>query len=273
MRYIRPETIEQATAEIAKGGTPLAGGTVLVPEIKRVRGEDLTLVDIGRIDALRELKAIDGCLYIGATVTLARIFANAELKDKSAAIVRAAEAVGNPQVRRAATIGGNLALGIPGADLPPALLVLEAEAVLMDQDGESCHPIAQMIEAGVPAGHLIAAIKVPIEVGRRSGFLKFAWRRASGKTIVNVAAALRIEDGLVVAPRLAVGGLGSHATRLPRSEKILDGQVWNESLAEEAARLAASEAVFDVPSPPGEKYRRKLVAAGIRQLLKDMAKS
>jgi len=273
MRYLRPTTLEQAIAGIGEGGIPLAGGTVLVPELKHSAGENVTVVDIGRLAALREMKVQHDDVQIGAAVTLARLSAHADLQRYATALVEAAETVGNPQVRRAATVGGNIALGIPGADLIPALLVLDAEVMLFGTAGEELLLIEQIIKNGMPAGRLITGIKINFHESRRSRFRKFAWRLASGKTIVNVAAALRIENGRIMAPKLTAGGLSKHPSRLPLAENFLDGQAWSDSLIEQAARAAAAEVVVDVISPPAEKYRRKLVAAGLRQLLTEMSRS
>jgi hypothetical protein len=59
---------------------------------------------------------------------------------------------------------------------------------------------------------------------------------------------------------------------LPLAENSLDGQIWSDSLIEQTARAAAAEVVVDVISPPAEKYRRRLVAAGLRQLLAEMSR-
>jgi carbon-monoxide dehydrogenase medium subunit len=272
MRYIRPLTIEEAVSRVAEGGIPLAGGTVLVPELTRRGSEGLTVVDIGFLSALRELGLQDGYLRVGAMVTLARIGASIEAQNGYTALARAAAAVGNPQVRRVATVGGNLAFGLPVADLPPALLVLDAQVVYFGPTGEVSQPIAQVVADGIPAGCLILAVRIPQEDKRRSSFLKFAWRQASGKTIVSVATALRVEDNLIVAPRLAIGGLCHHATRLLEAERALVGRAWSEDLVEDVTRIAAVEAVCDVTGPPGEEYRRRLVTVGIRRALREIAR-
>jgi CO/xanthine dehydrogenase FAD-binding subunit len=119
---------------------------------------------------------------------------------------------------------------------------------------------------------LITGVKITLHKSRLSRFRKFAWRRASGKTLVNVAAALRIENGRIAAPRLAAGGLSKHPSRLPLAENSLEGQIWSDSLIEQTARAAAAEVVVDVISSPAEKYRRRLVAAGLRQLLAEMSR-
>ena len=275
MRYIRPRTIEEATSLLTRveGPTPLAGGTVLVPELTRQGGEGLTMIDIGRIEALRTMDRQDGSLHLGATVTLARLASSVEVQADYSALAQAAALIGNPNVRRTATVGGNLAFARPLADLPPVLLALGADVVLSSASGVERRPIARMITEGVPEGCLITAVNVPHVAGRRSGFRKFAWRQSSGKTLVSVAGALRLQEGHIVQPRLAVGGLCRRATRLLETEEALAGQHWSEDLVAEIARLAAAQAVCDVEGPPSADYRRRLVAAGVRHVLATIATS
>lgn len=275
MKYTKPQTIEEVVALLAttRGAVLLAGGTVLVPELTHEGGEGLTVIDAGGIEALHFLGQRDGHLQIGAMVTLARIAASAEVQAGHAALVQAAAMVGNPNIRRAATIGGNLAFGRPVADLPPALLALDAEVLLFGPDGIEARTIAQVITEGVPTARVITAVRMPNSDGQCSGFLKFAWRQASGKTIVNIAVALRIEEGRIAAPRLAVGGLCRHASRVLEAEQALEGRLLDEDLVEDVARVAAAQAVCDVPGPPAEDYRRRLVAAGVRRVLTEMVNS
>jgi len=87
------------------------------------------LVDIGRLKELARIWSDDTALYLGATSSLARIAVDAAIRSNFQALAEAAAAVGNPQVRRAATIGGNVALGSATADLVPALLVLDAQVI------------------------------------------------------------------------------------------------------------------------------------------------
>ncbi|MFQ5627696.1 MAG: FAD binding domain-containing protein [bacterium] len=218
---------------------------------------------------LQDLRFEDNVLHIGAAVSLARIAEYTLIEEKFPALAQAAQAIGNPQVRQAGTIGGNLAAGFRGADIPPALLVLDAEIVISGSDVEKLYPIEKLIQERLPAGHLITAIKVSKKANQRSAFRKFTWRRSSGKTIVNVAAALKVQNGRIMESRLAAGGI-NRARRLPEAERILDGQVVADTVIAEAARTAAQEVIANVSKPPTEKYRRKLIAAGFQQILTEM---
>ena len=273
MRYLAPKTLDEAIAEIAAGGVPLAGGTVLVPEISRSAIESRTFVDLRRIATLHEVVLQNDHLHLGAMATLAHLARHHQVLTSYTAVARAAAMVGNPQVRRVATVGGNLALGLPVADMPPALLVLDAQVTQLGSQGSTTQPVADFFVNASPRQGLIISVQVPRAEGRRSNFIKFAWRQSSGKTIVNVAVSLRLENGVIAAPRVATGGLSLRATRLPATESMIDGQQWQESLIVAAAHTAAEEVACEVESSPGEAYRRRLVRVGVQRLLMEVGEA
>lgn len=260
MRYTRPSTLTETLAALGQGGLALGGGTLLlIRDAADVVPEPL-FVDLQALPTLHDLSLDGAFLSIGAMVTLARIAASPLIAPSWEALAQAARAVGNPNVRRAATIGGNVAW--PSGDLHVALLVLDASIVC---DGGACElPIQTLIEEGISHGALVTSIRLPPDDTRRSAFVKFAWRAASGKTIVAVAASTTATN---VAPRLAAAGVAGRAMRLPDTEALLAAGPVTPQLVEEAARAAADELPFEMLKPPGEKYRRRLVAEGVRRVL------
>jgi len=276
LRYLRPRTVEEAAAAILAGAKPLAGGTVLGPG---AAGEGsaaglavavavaVAVADLALLEPLRELRLDEGAAWIGALVSVACLEGSAPLGPDHAALRSAAASIGNPHVRRAATVGGNLALRVPSASLPPALLVLDAEALLFGPAGPSACSVEVLLGAGLPSGALITAVRVPVVAGRRSACVKYAGRHASGRAIASVAASVRIEGGAAVEPRVAVSGL-CRAARLRGVERLLAGRPLDAAAIEAAARAAAREAPFeDVDFAPGEEQRRRLVAEGVRRVL------
>jgi carbon-monoxide dehydrogenase medium subunit len=245
----------------------LAGGTVLVPEVS-ASGGGPDLVDIGGLGALRGITSDRDALIVGAGVTLAAL---ERATIAPPALRAAAAAIGNPHVRHAGTVGGNVAFRMPYANLPPLLIALGANVVLAAPGSEGLVAIDRIATEGVPQRHLITAVRVPIESERRAGFRKFEWRRSSGRTLVTVAASAVVVDGAAHAPRVAVGGICKHARRLPRTEAFLEGRTLDERTLEEASRLALDEVVSDVSEPPSETYRRRLVAAGVSSTLREIA--
>ena len=259
MRYRRAASLAEAIAELGDGAVPLAGGTVIVPEAVR-RGEGPDVVDISRIAALHELTR-GATVRIGAMVTLDQLARLAGLT----ALAAAAAEVGNPAVRLRGTLGGNLGYRAPYPNLPPALIALGARAVLVDAGGERAVAVEDLVRTGPPPGALIARVELAGDAAR-SAFRKFAWRRSSGRTLVTVAV-----GGTPEAPRIAVGGLCRHAVRLPGAEALLAGRAWTADAIRRAAAHAADEAPADVAEFPPAIYRRRLVAAGVRRALADLA--
>jgi carbon-monoxide dehydrogenase medium subunit len=266
MKYFRPLTINEAVSGLAAGGLALAGGTLLVPNLVSQPDSGNTLCDLQQLSDLRAITADAQVIRVGALVSLDALHSSRLIAAECPALAEAALAVGNPQVRNAGTVGGNLAS--PGTDLPPALLVLVAEVVEARPGGEVVQPVAQFLANG--AQGLITEVRLPRQP-QRSRFIKFAWRAASGRTIVSVAGALTIEGGKIADVKLACGGVAPKPARLMAIEQMLVGQARTESLFQEAAKAGAAQVTVTATQLPGEPYRRHLVEAGILQVLKDMA--
>ncbi|HEY5900396.1 MAG TPA: FAD binding domain-containing protein [Burkholderiales bacterium] len=104
----RPRSLAEAT-ELANDPRAriIAGGTDLVPNLRRGLEAPRTVVSLERLPELRKIEPYEGGLRIGACVPLARILEQAQLP---AALREAAQSVGAPGHRNAGTIGGNLCL-------------------------------------------------------------------------------------------------------------------------------------------------------------------
>ena len=88
----------------------LAGGTDLLPNLRRGLLKPAVVIDLAGIDDLRGIAEVDGLLRIGAGVALASLAAHAAVRLRLPALAEAALAVAGPTHRGAATLGGNLCL-------------------------------------------------------------------------------------------------------------------------------------------------------------------
>jgi aerobic carbon-monoxide dehydrogenase medium subunit len=261
MRYLRPHDLADAVAHVAAGAVPIAGGSVVVPRVARGEAEPTTIVDVGHLEPLRRLDADGDELVIGAAVTLDRL---AGLDGEGEAALReAAAGIANPLVRRLGTVGGNVASGLDQADLVPALLVLGAEAVWLGPGGEEREPVAASLGRG--GDWLLTAVRIRRDPGRRSGFAKFAWRRATGTAVASVALAARADNGVIRDPRVGAGGFLPPA-QLEKAEGLLDGKPWNDDAVAEAAAVAALEAA-ERAGLAANDLRPRLVGVGVRRLV------
>ena len=192
---LRPSSVEQALALLAAPGARiLAGGTDLVPRLRRGIERPATLVELGGVKGLDVIEPEGAMLSIGAGVSLARLVEGTGIAPGHAAIVEAARTVAAPAHRSVATVGGNLCLdtrcvfynqsewwraanhyclklgGVTchvapqgarchaafSGDLAPALIVLDAAVELASVHGTRRLPLAELYRDD-GASHLVLA--------------------------------------------------------------------------------------------------------------------
>jgi 4-hydroxybenzoyl-CoA reductase subunit beta len=108
-----PRTLDQA-ARILNGegvnAMPLAGGTDLLPNMKRRQQVPRTLMSLRHIESLTQVKLEDSGSQLGACLTLSDIAEDPRFRNGMMALVQAASQVATPQIRNMATLGGNICL-------------------------------------------------------------------------------------------------------------------------------------------------------------------
>lgn len=142
---LRPTTLEEALdmlAEHGDGAVPLAGGTDLLPNMKHRLLEPEVVVSLAGIDELRGIEsAAGGGLRIGATTTLARIAADEGVRQAAPALAQAAGLVAGPQIRRQATLGGNVLLDTRCQWYNQTYFWRQALGFCLKKDGTVCHVV------------------------------------------------------------------------------------------------------------------------------------
>ena len=112
-RYHAARDSHDAVSALADGGPTamlLAGGTDLVPNMKRRQQTPELLISLRHVQELRGIRVHEGELVIGAATTLADVVRDPAVRDGYPALFRAAAQVATPLIRNTATIGGNLCL-------------------------------------------------------------------------------------------------------------------------------------------------------------------
>ncbi len=106
-----PRTLEEA-ARILDGersnAMPLAGGTDLLPNMKRRQQVPRTLMSLRHIESLTRVALDDSGSRLGACLTLSEIAADPRFRNGLTALAQAASLVATPQIRNMATLGGNI---------------------------------------------------------------------------------------------------------------------------------------------------------------------
>jgi 4-hydroxybenzoyl-CoA reductase subunit beta len=108
-----PRTLEEAARILDGQGPstmPLAGGTDLLPNMKRRQQVPRTLMSLRQIEGLRQIRLENSGSRLGACLTLADIASDARFRNGLTALAQAAAQVATPHIRNMATLGGNLCL-------------------------------------------------------------------------------------------------------------------------------------------------------------------
>jgi 4-hydroxybenzoyl-CoA reductase subunit beta len=108
-----PGTLEEAARILhgeAPDAMPLAGGTDLLPNMKRRQQVPRTLLSLRSVEELRHVRSSDSGARLGACLTLSDIAGDPRFRNGATALAQAAGSVATPQIRNMATLGGNLCL-------------------------------------------------------------------------------------------------------------------------------------------------------------------
>jgi 4-hydroxybenzoyl-CoA reductase subunit beta len=111
-RFHAPSEISEAAKILSESGPDaalLAGGTDLLPNMKRGQQNPATLIGLSRIDALRRISNGSG-ISLGAGVSLTSLVENKRVKEQYRGLWQAAGLVATPQLRNMGTLGGNICL-------------------------------------------------------------------------------------------------------------------------------------------------------------------
>jgi 4-hydroxybenzoyl-CoA reductase subunit beta len=140
-RYRTPRTLADAAAWLAESPADtmlLAGGTDLVPNMKRRQQVPRTVIGLRQVDALRGIRHDRGGIRIGAAVTIADLVADARLRAVCPGLWQAASQIATPQLRNMGTIGGNLCLDTRCTYYDQSLEWRKAINFCMKKDGRTC---------------------------------------------------------------------------------------------------------------------------------------
>ena len=177
--------------------------------------------------------------------------------------------IAHPQIRNRGTIGGSLAHNDPAAELPAAMLALDAEMVAEGPGGRRIVAagdfFAGTMETALADDELLTEIRVPaLPEGTGWGFHEAARRQGDFALAAACVLLWPADDGAIHA-RVVVTGTGDGPARMRAAEAVLTERGTDSDACEAAADAAAraSEPADDPHAPAW--YRRKLIAALTRR--------
>jgi 4-hydroxybenzoyl-CoA reductase subunit beta len=294
--YRAPRSVAEA-AKILAGEGPaamlIAGGTDLLPNMKRRHQAPKVLVSLRHIEELRRLNG-----SFGAGLSLSEV---ARSEKAPAALRQAAAQVATPHLRNMGTLGGNLCLdtrctyynqtyewrkaidfclkkdgstcwvataskrcvAVSSTDTAPALIALNASVRLVGENSERSIPVEALYRNdGIDylsrrPDEVLTEVMVP--GGWKSTYWKLRRRGSFDFPILGVAAALRLENDLIVEARIALGAVASRPFLVDKAGEFLKGKRLTDEVIAQAAELVANRAK-PMDNTDMDLYWRKAVA-------------
>ncbi len=277
--YRAPRSVAEA-AKILAGEGPqamlIAGGTDLLPNMKRRHQTPKVLVSLRGIPALKKANG-----SFGSGLTLSELL---ELENIPTALRQAAAQVATVHLRNAGTLGGNLCLdtrcnyynqnyewrkaidfclkkdgdicwvataskrcvAVSSTDTAPALIALNAKVTLENAAGEREIPVEALYKNdGIDylsrkPDEILTKVSIP--AGWKSTYWKLRRRGAFDFPILGVAIALKISGNVVEDARVALGAAASRPFLVEKAGEYLKGKKLSDEVIAEAAAIIANRA-------------------------------
>ena len=262
--YHRPESVKDAVALLAEHGDEaraIAGGHSLIPMMKLRMADVAHLVDLQAIDDLRGI-AVDGdTVTIGAMTTQHELIASDALAKVAPIIREAALQIADPQVRYVGTVGGNVANGDPGNDMPGLMQCLDATYVLTGPGGTREVAARDFYEAAYFTARADDELLVAIRFAAPKGGYAYEKQKRKIGDYATAAAAVLIEaeGGKIAAASIAVTNLSDTPVYCQAAADALRGtDTGNPGL--DAAVAAMQGAIDPVEDNRGPVDFKKYVA-------------
>lgn len=279
--YFAPRSLAEAVALLDRhrgAAKLLAGGTDLLPRMKKRKNAPSVLIDLKGIPELSFIRLEGDVLRIGGGTTFAEIRASGIVREKAEALADAVCVMASPGIRNRATLAGNLCNASRCADSPPPLLALNASVRLLGPGGERVVPLSEFFTVPAPGcGKMVAAadevlteVLIPCQTGR-SAFLKLGRRKGSSTAIASAAAFAAITDGNFDEVRVAVGGIGSTPVRIGKIESHLRGAPARAQIIVKASKLIKQDISPLSDLRASGAYRKEMVPVLVKRVLMRIA--
>ncbi|MGY8677313.1 xanthine dehydrogenase family protein subunit M [Bradyrhizobium sp. UFLA05-153] len=247
--YHRPASVADAVkllSDLGEDARPLAGGHSLVPMMKLRLASPAHLVDLHGIAGLKGIRRDGDNLVIGAMTTQHDLLASEDVARSVPILHEAALLIADPQVRYRGTIGGNVANGDPGNDMPALMLTLGATYRLEGANGAREVQAADFYQGAyftaLEPGEILTAVSVPLPAAGHGYAYEKLKRKVGDYATAAAAVVLTLAGGKVAS--CAIGLTNVHETPLLAADaaKAVIGTSLDAAALKNAA--AAAQAIM-----------------------------
>jgi carbon-monoxide dehydrogenase medium subunit len=272
--YHRPASINEAVGLLVAFGDEalaLAGGHSLIPMMKLRLARPAHLIDLGGISDLKGVRADGNDIVIGAMSTQHELIGSGLLSAKLPILREASLLIADPQVRYVGTLGGNVANGDPGNDMPAVMMCLGAIYHVAGKAGERRIPAREFYQGAyftaLEPGEILTAIRIPVPpIGHGYAYEKLK-RKIGDYATAAAAVLLTMRGGKVASCSIGLTNVAETPLWAEQAGKILTDSTLDAATVKEA--VTAAEAITS-PAADGRGpaiYRTKMAGVMLARAL------
>jgi len=272
--YHHPKSIAEAVALLADLGEEaraLAGGHSLIPMMKLRLATPEHLIDLSGIGDLKGIRSDSGDIVIGAMTTQHELIASDLLTSKLPILRETSLVIADPQVRYMGTLGGNVANGDPGNDMPAVMQSLGATYHVVGKGGERRLAARDFYKSAfttaLQPGEILSAVRIPVPATGHGWAYEKLKRKVGDYATAAAAVVLTMGGGKVASCAIALTNVADTPLWAERASQIVIGSALDATTVKKAA--AAAEAIT---SPASDNrgpahYRTKMAGVMVTRAL------
>jgi carbon-monoxide dehydrogenase medium subunit len=271
--YHRPSSVKEVVSLLGKLGEDarvIAGGHSLIPMMKLRLAAPANLIDLGGIADLKGIRQDDSDIVIGATTTQHELIGSDLLAKKVPILRETSLQIADPQVRYMGTLGGNVANGDPGNDMPAVMMCLGAIYQIV---GKSERRIAARefyqgaYFTALEPGEIVTAIRIPAPPAGHGFAYEKLKRKIGDYATAAAAVVLTMSGGKVASCSIGLTNVAETPLWAEAAGKILTGSSLDDATVKKA--VAAAE---KITSPASDRrgtpqYRTKMAGVMLARAL------
>jgi carbon-monoxide dehydrogenase medium subunit len=272
--YHRPTSVKEAVGLLGQLGDDaraLAGGHSLIPMMKLRLATPAHLVDLGGIGDLKGVRADGNDIVIGAMTTQHDLIGSELLGTKIPILRETSEQIADPQVRYLGTLGGNVANGDPGNDMPAVMMCLNATYQILGKAGERRLAAREFYQGAyftsLEVGDVLTAVRIPVPAAGHGYAYEKLKRKIGDYATAAAAVVLTMAGGKVGTCSIGLTNVAETPLWAEEAAKILVGSALDPATVKKAA--AAAEAITapaaDARGPA--QYRTKMAGVMLTRAL------
>ncbi len=272
--YHRPQSVDEAVGLLAQHGDDarvVAGGHSLIPMMKLRMAVLDHLIDLAAIDGLSGVSDAGDSLLIGAMTTQNDLIADPILAAKCPIIAETSLQIADPQVRYCGTIGGNVANGDPGNDMPAVMQALDAAFVAQGPDGTREIAARGFYEAAffteLDDNEIITAIRIPTPAAGHGYAYEKQKRKIGDYATAAAAVLLTMSGGICASAAIALTNVGDTPLSAEDAAAQLVGTAVDQAAIDGAVALAEGLTNPAADSRGPADFRTKLAGIMVRRAI------